>query len=191
MIITKKALSRRALLRGFGTAIALPVLDSMVPALAAPGANPVSAATRMAFLYVPNGIIMKDWTPKGEGKDYEFTKTLKPVDAFRERMIVMSGLDHYNGQALGDGAGDHARASATLLTGARARKTAGSDIQVDAAQGAHLDVAHLVEFCDSPQRNYGFCAISFSHATTLLPTQPSGVSCRQRERHATALHCSA
>jgi len=100
MIITGKHLSRRTLLRGFGTAVALPLLDSMAPALAAP-ARMGKAPVRMAFLYVPNGIIMPDWTPKTTGAGYELSKTLKPLAAHREKMLVLSGLDQYNGQALG------------------------------------------------------------------------------------------
>src|SRR5213592_2485840 len=106
MIIMKKSMSRRALLRGLGTAVAMPLLDAMSPALAAKseiGAGPVR---RMAFLYVPNGIIMKDWTPKTEGAGYEFSRTLKPVEAFRDNLLVLSDLDHYNGQSLGDGPSD-------------------------------------------------------------------------------------
>ena len=124
MIITRKSLSRRALLRGFGTAVALPFLDSMSPALAAAKKAPV----RMAFLYVPNGIIMKDWTPSGEGAGYKLSKTLEPLAAYREKMLVLSGLDQYNGNSLGDGAGDHARAGASWLTGVHPKKTLGADI---------------------------------------------------------------
>ena len=129
MIITKKYLPRRTFLRGLGTAVALPFLDAMVPALAAlnrPGAKPV---LRMAFLYVPNGIIMKDWSLQAEGAGFEFPRTLKPVEPFRDRLLVLSGLDHYNGQSLGDGPGDHARAGATWLTGVHPKKTQGADIQ--------------------------------------------------------------
>ena len=125
MIITKKSLPRRTFLRGLGTAMALPLLDSMVPAFAAPARNSAGAATRMAFLYVPNGIIMKDWTPRTEGAGYEFSRTLKPVEAFRDNLLVLSDLDHYNGQSLGDGPGDHARAGATWLTGVHPKKTQG------------------------------------------------------------------
>ncbi len=128
MILTNKALSRRSLLRGLGTAVALPFLDAMSPALAGP-AKSGAAPLRMAFVYVPNGIIMKDWTPAAEGKGYAFTKTLQALEPFRENLLVMSGLDHYTGQALGDGAGDHARAGATWLTGVHPKKTQGADIQ--------------------------------------------------------------
>lgn len=129
MILTRKALSRRTLLRGFGSALALPLLDAMSPALGAPSRAGAKAPIRMAFLYVPNGIIMKDWTPSTEGAGYELPRTLKPLEPFQENMVVLSGLDHYNGQSLGDGAGDHARAGATWLTGVHPKKTLGADIQ--------------------------------------------------------------
>lgn len=129
MILTRKSLSRRTLLRGVGSALALPLLDAMSPALAGPARTAGKAPLRMAFLYVPNGIIMKDWTPAAEGAGYELTKTLSSLEPFRGDMLVMSGLDHYNGQSLGDGAGDHARAGATWLTGVHPKKTPGADIQ--------------------------------------------------------------
>ena len=129
MIVTKKHLPRRTFLRGLGTTLALPFLDSMVPALAAPARGAASPVARMAFLYVPNGIIMKDWTPAEAGKAYAFSKTLKPLEPFRDHMLVLSGLDHHTGNSLGDGAGDHARAGATWLTGVHPKKTQGTDIQ--------------------------------------------------------------
>ena len=141
MIITSKSLSRRTLLRGFGTAVALPFLDSMSPALAAVKKPPV----RMAFLYVPNGIIMKDWTPAVEGAGYKLSKTLEPLAAYREKMLVLSGLDQYNGQSLGDGAGDHARAGASWLTGVHPKKTLGADIHagISADQVAAKEIGKL------------------------------------------------
>jgi hypothetical protein len=128
MMITKKALARRTFLRGVGATLALPLLDSMTPAFAAPARNGAAGATRMAFLYVPNGIIMKDWTPEAEGKAFDFGRTLKPVEPFRENITLLTGLEHHNGFALGDGAGDHARAGATWLTGVHPKKTQGADI---------------------------------------------------------------
>lgn len=188
MIVTRKALSRRTLLRGFGTAVALPFLDSMTPALAAPGTNPAAPVNRMAFLYVPNGIIMKDWTPKADGKDFEFTRTLKPVEPFREKLLVLSGLDHYNGQSLGDGAGDHARAGATWLTGMHPKKTEGADIfaGVSADQVAAKEIGKLTTFpslelglednrmvggCDSGYSCAYSNTICWSSPTTPLPPE--------------------
>jgi len=127
MIVTKKSLPRRTFLRGLGTTLALPLLDSMVPALAATGA--MKPAIRLAFVYHPVGMIMSRWTPAAEGKAFEFTPTMKALEPFRERMVVLSGLAQVNGRALGDGAGDHAREGATWLTGVHPRKTEGAGIR--------------------------------------------------------------
>src|SRR4051794_33276915 len=128
MIFTNKALDRRTLLRGFGAALALPLLDSMVPAIAATGVTRGKAPTRMAFCYVPNGIIPKAWLPKTVGTDFEFMPTMKPLEAYRDDVLVLSNLMQNGGRALGDGAGDHARAGASWLTGAHPKKTEGADI---------------------------------------------------------------
>jgi len=135
MIITKKSLPRRTFLRGMGAAVALPFLDAMWPAFGAPARTGAAPALRTAFVYVPNGVIMKDWTPAAEGAGYEITRTLKPLEPLRDHFQVLTGLDHYNGQSLGDGAGDHARAGATWLTGVHPKKTQGADIQA----GVSLD----------------------------------------------------
>lgn len=125
MIITKKSLPRRTFLQGVGVTLALPFLDSMTPALTAVTKPPV----RLGFVYVPNGIIADKWTPKTEGANFEFMSTMKPLEAFREHVLVLSGLAQVQGRALGDGAGDHARAGATWLTGVHPKKTEGSNIQ--------------------------------------------------------------
>lgn len=129
MIITRKRLSRRTFLKGCGTVVALPMLDAMTPALGSVGRAEVKAPVRLVFVYVPNGIVMDDWTPKKEGKEFEFTRILKPLEEFREDLFVLSGLDDHNGNALGDGPGDHARAGASFLTGVHCKKTAGADIR--------------------------------------------------------------
>lgn len=85
---------------------------------------------RMAFVYVPNGVNMADWTPKALGSNFELPSTLEPLKAHQKDLLVLSGLAHDSGRAYADGAGDHARASATFLTGCRARKTPGADIKV-------------------------------------------------------------
>jgi len=124
-ITTGHALPRRTFLRGLGTAVALPFLEAMTPAFAV-AATPI---TRVAFLYTANGVIMHDWTPQQEGASFAFTKTLQPVASFRDQVLVVSGLAHRNGEALGDGPGDHARAGASWLTGVHPKKTRGADIQ--------------------------------------------------------------
>ncbi len=129
MFVTKKSLPRRAFLRGMGVTLALPLLDAMIPAFAV-SAKP---AVRLGFIYVPNGIIMDKWTPTGEGADFQFASTMKPLEAFRDRLLVFSGLAQVQGRALGDGAGDHARAGATFLTGVHPKK---SEISIRAGVSA-------------------------------------------------------
>jgi len=125
-MITGRHLSRRTLLRGLGVSIALPLLDSMIPAFAGPAKNPL----RMMFNYVPNGIVMKDWTPAADGSAFDLPRLLQPLAANRDKMLLISGLMQRNGDANGDGPGDHARAAATYLTGVHAKKTQGADIYV-------------------------------------------------------------
>jgi Protein of unknown function (DUF1552) len=169
MIVTRKHLHRRSFLKGMGAVVALPVLDAMTPALARAAQAPV----RLAFTYVPNGIVMNDWTPAAEGAAYEFTRILKPLEPFRQDMLVLSGLAHRNGAALGDGPGDHARAGASYLTGVHPRKTAGADIQngisVDQIAAQHIGdqtrFASLELGCDD-SRTIGNCDSGYSCAYT-------------------------
>ncbi|HWB96025.1 MAG TPA: DUF1552 domain-containing protein [Bryobacteraceae bacterium] len=130
-MITGKHLHRRTFLRGLGTAIALPMLDAMAPALARAGRLGTKTSTpRLAFVYVPNGIIMQDWTPAADGSSFTFPRILKPLEPLREHLLIISGLTDNNGRALGDGPGDHARAAASFLTGVHPKKTHGADIHV-------------------------------------------------------------
>jgi hypothetical protein len=119
MIVTKKALPRRAFLRGMGVTLALPMLDAMTPAFAGAAAP----AVRLGFVYVPNGVIMDKWRPRSEGVNFELGSTMKPLEAFRDHTLAFSGLAQVQGRALGDGAGDHARAGATWLTGVHPNKS--------------------------------------------------------------------
>jgi hypothetical protein len=123
---------RRTFLRGLGSAVALPFLSSApgVRAAAAAGAVAGKPPLRMAFVYVPNGANMADWTPKEVGASFELPRILQPLSEVREQVSVLSGLAHDKAFANGDGAGDHARASATFLTATQARKTQGADIRV-------------------------------------------------------------
>ena len=130
MMIFKKAMPRRTFLRGMGAALSLPLLDGMIPAFAGaldPSAKP---ALRLGVVYVPNGIIMSKWTPATEGTAFEMTPTLQPLAPFRDRILVLTGLNNQTALALaGEGAGDHARASATFLSGVHPKKTEGTGIQ--------------------------------------------------------------
>ena len=125
---------RRTFLKGLGTVIALPMLEAMLPPakLFAGGATEAGTAfpRRMAFVYIPNGANMEDWTPKTAGADYELPYILQPLEPLRKDFQVISGLAHDKARPHGDGPGDHARASATFLTGCQARKTKGADIKV-------------------------------------------------------------
>ena len=130
MIPTNK-LSRRTLLRGLGVSVALPWLEAMGPLVAwADSPTAQSAApNRMAILYVPNGKIMEDWTPKEEGDKFELPSILKPLAPVKDKLLVLSGLAADKARSHGDGGGDHARAMAAFLTGAQPRKTDGTDIR--------------------------------------------------------------
>ena len=129
-MLFRKHLDRRLFLRGVGAAVALPYLDAMAPAFAATRRLESNTPRRLAFVYIPNGVIQEAWTPLATGADFEFTRVLKPLEPYRDDLLVLSGLTHNNGRALGDGAGDHARAASSFLTGIHPKKTAGADIQL-------------------------------------------------------------
>jgi hypothetical protein len=123
-------ISRRTVLRGVGTAVALPFLEAMLPSsLWAGGSEKPRPPRRMAYIYVPNGVIPSDWMPKTEGTDFELPSILQPLADIRQDVLVLSGLTCDKSRPNGDGAGDHARASAAFLTGAQARKTAGANFR--------------------------------------------------------------
>ena len=127
MFVSGKHISRRIALRGMGAVIGLPLLDSMIPAFAAP--TKAIGPRRFIVTYMPVGTTMKVWPAIGSGKDYTLSRIQQPFEPLREHFSILSGLDHNQANALGDGPGDHARAGATFLTGAHARKTSGADIQ--------------------------------------------------------------
>ena len=95
MMITKKAIARRTVLRGLGAAVALPLLDAMVPAAKALAATPAKGTQRFGFFYVPHGSIMRQWTPAQEGRNFEFSPILKPLERFRDCTTVVSNLANY------------------------------------------------------------------------------------------------
>jgi hypothetical protein len=171
MIVTRKHLPRRTFLRGLGAIVALPALDAMTPAFAVPAAK--QAPVRLAFTYIPNGVTLADWTPAGSGRDFAWSRILKPLAPFRDEVMIISGLAHKNAYALGDGPGDHARAAAAYLTGVHPRKTAGSDIQngVSVDQIVAQEVGGATRFrsielgCDD-SRTVGNCDSGYSCAYT-------------------------
>jgi len=166
---------RRTFLKGLGTVIALPALESMAPPLralaAADGATPSGFPRRMAFVYIPNGANMTDWTPKFSGTDFELPYILEPLEGFRKDFQVLSGLAADKARPHGDGAGDHARASASFLTGCQARKTAGADIkvgvsvdQIAASKIGGLTRLPSIELGADPGRPSGNCDSGYSCA---------------------------
>jgi hypothetical protein len=120
-MIIGKALPRRSFLRGMGTAVALPFLDAMVPAFAAPAAG--KPPLRMAFVYVPNGIDMRGWNPEYEGNLTELPRILKPLEPMKDDILLLGNLTHNTGRALLDGAGDHGRCCGSYLTGIQVKKS--------------------------------------------------------------------
>jgi Protein of unknown function (DUF1552) len=114
MIVVKKSISRRAMLRGAGAAVALPLLDSMIPAFSARAATPANPINRFGVVYVPNGMIMENYLPKTEGPGYEMTPTLSALEPFRESFQVLSGLNCT--PTPGRPGGAHAKATTRFLT---------------------------------------------------------------------------
>ncbi|RYD79372.1 MAG: DUF1552 domain-containing protein [Verrucomicrobiaceae bacterium] len=176
--MSQSTLSRRHFLRGLGVSLALPALETILPVTKALGAAaPKVAVThsgtplRMAFLYVPNGVNLAKWRPIGEGQDYQLGETMAPLAGVKDHFQVFTGFEQRNGWAGQDGAGDHARASATILTGARPKKTAGSDIRlgVSVDQLAAQQVGNQTRFgslelsCDGVRKS-GACDSGYSCA---------------------------
>jgi hypothetical protein len=168
-------LPRRTFLRGLGTMIALPMFDAMLPsvarAAALTGTTPQGFPKRLAFVYVPQGKNMADWTPQNAGRNFDLPMILKPLARHQEDFSVITGLCHKHGLSENDGGGDHARASAVYLTGCHPKKTAGADIklgisvdQVAAQQiGDQTRLPSLELSCDGGQRA-GSCDSGYSCA---------------------------
>jgi hypothetical protein len=166
-----ESFSRRRFLNGVGASIALPALASLAPRSVF-AARAVRAPTRMAFVYVPNGAIPAAWWPAGDaGPDFALSPTLAPLSKVHKHLQVIGGLEDLSANPGADGAGDHARAGATFLTGVRIKKTAGSDIhagvsidQVVANQvGHHTRFASLELSCDAVRKS-GDCDSGYACA---------------------------
>ena len=129
---TTRRISRRTVLRGLGTAMALPWLEAMTGRSRAADRDSAGGSDpplRAAFLFVPNGVHMPDWTPGEEGELGSLPSILGPIEGHKSSLVVLSGLTLNGGRALGDGPGDHARCVASFLTGAHPHKTDGKDIR--------------------------------------------------------------
>jgi hypothetical protein len=167
--------TRRQFLRGLGACVALPAFESLAPLLhAEPAGKLATTATgaplRAVFLYFPNGAIQSAWWPKGDETNFELSRTLEPLGDLRQHVQILGGLDHVNATAGPDGAGDHARANGTFLTGVRMRKSATdirAGISIDQVMARHI--GHLTRFasleltCDAG-RNSGACDSGYSCA---------------------------
>jgi hypothetical protein len=181
MMLKRQAIPRRTFLRGAGTAVALPFLDAMVPALAR--AQAAKAPVRMAFVYVPNGMDMRNWNLDYEGPLGRLSATLQPLDPHKQEITLLGNLTHNTGRALLDGAGDHGRCCGSYLTGVQVRKTV-TDIQasVSCDQLVAREIGHLTRFPSlelglEDARQAGDCDSGYSCAYTnnlawRSPTQP-------------------
>ena len=183
MIITKKALPRRTVLRGLGAAVALPLLDGMVPALTALAKTAATPTPRLGVVYVPHGAVMNNWTPALEGAGFDFTPILQPLESFRDHLDILTGLDHAPAaQMPGDPAGGHGRITGAFLTGVHAKPTEGADFQagksvdqIAAGQlGQHTELASLELGIGLPDFG-GACDAGFSCAyiSTLCWSTPT------------------
>ncbi len=162
-------LSRRTVLRGLGVSLALPWLEATGTIAKAAVAAPTP--TRMAFIFVPNGVNLEHWTPKSEGYGFALPATLEPLAPVKDDLLVLSGLTHDKGRANGDGAGDHARSASVFLTGSQPRKTDGEKIRsgISVDQMAAKAVGQRTRFSSlelgvDPGRMAGNCDSGYSCA---------------------------
>ena len=176
MIITKKAIPRRTVLRGLGAAVALPLLDGMVPAATLLAQTPGAPKQRFGFVYVPHGSIMREWTPAQEGTNFEFSNILRPLESFREQLTVLSNLSNY-------GENGHSVSSAMWLSGTFPAK--GSNLKLGTTVDQHIaqkigrdSTFPSMEFATEDHSSHlGSCAGDFlcSYMSTISwasPTQP-------------------
>src|SRR5215470_10617856 len=187
-MIFKKSIPRRTFLRGAGTALALPLLDAMFPAFAAPAETASKTAKRLSFFTVPNGIIMEKWTPATLGSGYELTPILEPFADFKDRMLVIGGLANNEARKLEfEINGDHPRACSAYLTCTHPKMTSGADIRcgvsVDQIAARELGKqtqltslemgleSTLIGACESAYSCVYYNTIVWSTPTTPLPTE--------------------
>ena len=189
MLITKRALPRRTFLRGAGAALALPLLDAMVPAASALSRTAANPVRRLGFVYFPNGANMFQWQSKGEGRAFELSPTLAPLGPFRDAVTVLSGLDNDPANPWGDGIGDHPRAGSSWLNATHPLKSEGPAVragttidQIAAAEIGQDTPLGSLELCIEPAGWMGTCggsgyscaytdSLSWRTPTTPLPAE--------------------
>jgi Protein of unknown function (DUF1552) len=182
--LTKKYLSRRTMLRGMGVSVALPLLDSMVPAQTPLAKTAATSKSRLSCIYVPHGATMDKWTPSAEGKSFEFTEILRPLEKYRDRVSIVSNLAHPAAGGAGSDAGaDHARSAAVFLSGVHPEKDSirvGPTIDQIAAQqigqdtplpSLELSIEEVALSCGSGYACAYSNTISWKTATTPLPME--------------------
>ncbi len=182
--VLKKHLPRRTFLRGLGVSLALPLLDSMVPALTAQRLTAAKSVRRLGFVYVPHGMIMDQFTPSAEGTGFAFTPILRPLEKFRDRVTVVSGLEHKSA----DYGGVHSLSPPTWLSGVRpagkegdiragttvdqiAAEKIGQGTQFPSLELATEDHAGLIGACDGGYSCTYINTISWRTPTTPLPME--------------------
>ena len=187
MIVSKKTLARRTVLRGVGATLALPMLDAMAPALSGISGRAAEPVRRLGWVYAPNGMAMDAWRPAAT-ESLELSATLSPLAAYREQTVVVSGLAQGQAEALGDGNGEHTRATATWLNGVHPRETEGADVragktadQIAADQLGRttplsslelaIDQDFLVGSCDNGYSCIYLNTVAWRDPTTPLPMQ--------------------
>jgi len=184
MTIARKSLPRRTFLRGAGVTLALPFLDAMVPALSrlSAAARPV---TRLGFFYIPNGVVMDQWTPAKEGADFELSPTLSALEPFKKQVLILTGLGHNQANSFGDGNGDHSRAGSTWLSAVHPKRTEGTDVhlgitvdQLAAKQFAQETQLASLELCIDSNHQVGNCENGYNCAylnsiSWRTPTMPN------------------
>jgi hypothetical protein len=184
MYLSKKHLSRRTLLRGLGVSVALPLLDSMVPAQTPLAKTAAASKSRLSCIYVPHGATMDKWTPAADGKGFEFTEILSPLEKFRDRVSIVSNLAHPAAGGVGSDAGaDHARSAAVFLSGVHPEQGSihvGTTIDQIAAQrigqdtplpSIELSIEEVALSCGSGYACAYSNTISWKTPTTPLPME--------------------
>src|SRR4030095_4417713 len=146
--LTRKALTRRTMLKGMGASVALPLLDSMMPALSAQGTAAATGAKqapmRLGFVYAAHGVIHSEWKPRQTGRQYELPPNLQPLEGVRDHFNILTNLSHLEADSKGDGSGDHNRAAGAWLTGVHAydRTRPGAEIRL-ATSADQIVARHL------------------------------------------------
>jgi hypothetical protein len=167
VIITKKAIPRRTVLRGLGVSLALPMLDGMVPALSALSETAAKPTNRFNVVYVPNGIVMDQWTPKVEGTAFELSPTLQPLEPFRKELLILTGLTNKGTDDI------HETGATAYLTGVPPRRTQGSQLLAGVSMdqllakemGQHTQLASLELALESGDE-VGTCGAGYTCAYT-------------------------